>query len=143
MELPILLVADYANLSELGKLNVMGIFTTVYARQVPARHPEMYLIGKFTAGPAEYNTTRRLTIKLLNQDATKELLNWSQVITVPTGTAGRRADMNFILQLRDIVFPDTGAYQFSVLVDNDEKGTLPLEVVLGLPPGKELTSPGD
>jgi hypothetical protein len=69
-----------------------------------------------------------ITTKLINADATETLMEFSQPITVPTATSGRRAEITSILRLRDITFKDPGTYQFSVLVDNDEKGTLAIEV---------------
>ena len=129
MDLRVLLVADYANVTREGKLNVMGRFTNISARQFPAVHPEMWLIAMLSAAPAEYNTTRKLTVKLLNEDATVEIMNWSRDITVPQGTAGRRVEMNQIVRLAGLVFPSEGAYQFSFLVDNDEKGTLVIDLL--------------
>ena len=37
MELLTILAADYANIAEGGKLNVMGIFRNIYAATFPAR----------------------------------------------------------------------------------------------------------
>lgn len=129
MDLLVLLVADYANVAEGQKLNVMGIFGNIRARKFPARHSDMYLIVKLSAGPAEYNLTRKLTIKLLDEDAKEELVNWSRDILVPQGTGRRRVEINQIVRLRDITFPRSGVYEFSVLVDQDTKGTLPLHVI--------------
>lgn len=129
MDLLVLLAADYANIAERGKLNVMGIFSVIHAPKFPVRHSEMHLIAKLYASPAEYNTTRKLTVKLLNEDATQELVNWSRDIRVPQGTGGQKVEINQILRLTDLVFPTPGNYQFSVLVDNDEKGTLPILLV--------------
>ena len=129
MDLLVLLVADYANMTKEGKLNVMGIFTSINVRKFPVGLPEMYLIAKLSASPAEYGTTRNLTVKLLNDDATVEIMSWSQAREIPRGTGGRRVEMNQVLRLTDLVFPSAGTYQFSFLVDNDEKGTLPIELV--------------
>lgn len=73
MELDIILTADYANLAQGDKPNAMGIFTNIYVSAVPARHPEMYLILKFSVTAMEYDTTRKLTVRLLNEDATEEV----------------------------------------------------------------------
>ena len=135
MELLHLLVADYANLTRDGKLNVMGIFNIIYAPAFPAKHSEMYLISKLYASPAEYGQTRKLTIKLLNEDGTQELVNFSHDFAIPTGTGGKRVETNHIIRLTDIIFPDTGIYQFSVLVDNDLKGTVAVELVKQEIPG--------
>lgn len=129
MELLVLLAADYANVEKEGKLNVMGIFSEIYGVGFPLRQPEMHLIVSLSASPAEYSATRRLTIKLLNEDATQEIMNWSRQIDIPKGTGGQRVTVNQILRLRDLIFPSSGIYQFSVLVDDDEKGALPIMVV--------------
>jgi hypothetical protein len=128
VELRTILVADYANIAEGGKPNVMGIFREIYAQEFPARHSDMYLVVALLASPAEFGQRRMITTKLINADATETLMEFSQPITVPTATSGRSAEINSILRLRDITFKDPGTYQFSVLVDNDEKGTLAIEV---------------
>lgn len=130
MDLLVLLSADYANIAEGGKLNVMGIFRNIYSSSFPARHPEMHLIVKLRPSPAEYGQTRKITIKLMDEDGKNELVNFSRAIEIPRPTMKQRFEINQILRLRDLVFPEPGTYQFSVLIDNDEKGTLPIEVEL-------------
>ena len=135
VDLLVLLAADYANVEKSGKLNVMGIFSQIYASKFPVRHPEMHVIVSLSASPAEYNTTRKLTVKLMDEDGKQEILSWSRDIRVPAGSGMRRLEVNQILRLRDVVFPEPGSYQFSVLVDNDEKGTLPIFLVQREPTG--------
>lgn len=129
MDLLVLLSADYANIAEGGKLNVMGIFRNIRSSTFPVRHPEMHLVVKLRASPAEYGQTRKLTIKLMDDDA-KEMMNFSRDIDIPRPTGRQQLEINQILRLRDLVFLKPGSYQFSVLIDNDEKGTLPIEVEL-------------
>jgi len=130
MELLVLLSADYANIAEGGKLNVMGIFSNMYSSTFPTRHPEMHLVIRLRPSPAEYGQTRKLTVKLIDEDGKTELLNFSRDIEIPHPTGKQHPEINQILRLRDLVFPQPGTYLFSVLVDNDEKGTLPIEVGL-------------
>ena len=125
MDLKVLLAADYANIERQGKINVMGVFDRISAADFPARHPEMVLVMKLSAGPAEYGRTRKLVVKLLDEDATQELVDWSRDIDVPPGSGGP-VEINQFLKLRDLVFPAEGVYTFYVLVDDDEKGTLPI-----------------
>ena len=133
MDLSVLLLADYANVAERGKLNVMGIFSIIYSTGFPLMWPQMHLIVKLIASPAEYGAKRKLLIKLLNEDATQEIVNWSREFQVPQGT-GQRVEINQILRLNTLVFPAPGDYQFSVMVDNDEKGVLTLHVLEQEPP---------
>lgn len=132
MDLTLLLIADYANTTADGKLNVMGIFESISAASFPATHAEMYLIARFTAGPAEYGRVFKMEVKLINEDATQELVNFSAENTVPRGQNGQKVHLNHLLRLNNLTFPTPGTYEFSVLVDNDLKGTLPIEV-RGLP----------
>ena len=130
MELLLLLSADYANIAQGGKLNVMGIFRNIYGSGFPLRQPEMHLIARLRPSPAEYGQTRKLTIKLMDEDAQTEIVNFSRDVVVPSPTGRQRPEINQILRLRDLIFPKPGIYQFSILIDNDEKGTLPIEVEL-------------
>jgi hypothetical protein len=128
MEVQVFLAADYANVEQSGKLNVMGIFRDIYANNFPARHSSMFLVLKLGAQLGEYGVSRNITIKLLNADGI-ELLNITRPIDIPKGEKGRRPEINMILGLRDLVFPEPGDYQFVVLVDNDWKGELPISII--------------
>ena len=128
MEAKTVLVADYANVAEGGKANVMGIFRTIYSSVFPARHPEMFLVVVLQASVAEQGQNREIVVKLLNEDASKELVNYSQQFTVPTALPGHKPEINIFLRLRDIIFEKPGDYFFSILVGNYEKATYTLEV---------------
>ncbi len=133
MELLVLLVADYASVDEKRKLNVMGIFNNIYALKFPARHPEMYVIVKLAAYPGEYGEKREITVKLLDEDANEELVNWSREIVIQEAPPGQNAEINNILTVRDVIFKKPGTYEFLVLVDKDLKGSLPLYLNLQEP----------
>jgi len=123
MKLLLLLAADYANVTGDGKLNVMGIFREINAVNFPARHPSMHLVVKLGAELGEYGETRSLTVKLLDADG-KEIMGLSGPVNIPRSEGGRRPEVNAILELKDIMFPQPGPYQFVVLVDKDHKGEL-------------------
>lgn len=129
MEAKTILVADYANIAEGGKVNVMGIFRDIYSPAFPARQPEMFLVVILQASAAEKGQKRNVTIKLINSDASQMLMDYSQVFDVPDAPPGRKSEINIILRMRDLVFLKPGPYSFSVLVDNDEKATYPIELV--------------
>jgi len=128
VQLLVLLMADYANVTREGKLNLMGVFSNIGATEFPARHPEMHVVVSLAASPSEYGSTRILRLKLINEDGSLTLIDGHEEIAVPEGKGGRRVEVSRIFKLRDIVFPCPGDYQISVLVDNDEKGSLPLVV---------------
>jgi hypothetical protein len=127
MKLNLFLAADYANITREGKLNVMGIFNDIYAQSFPARHSSMHLVVKLGAELGEYGQKRDFTIKLLDADA-NQIFDLSGQFQIPTGTQGRKPEVNLILELKDLVFPKEGIYQFVLLVDKDHKGELSLYV---------------
>src|SRR5689334_1261684 len=128
MQVALLLAADYANVAQGGKLNVMGIFDNIAAANFPARHGSMHLVVKLAAEPGESNQTRTVTILLLDEDG-GELMRVGQEIQVPQGASGRRPEMNFIMELRDLTFQTPGIYEFVVQVDLDTKATLPIYLI--------------
>jgi hypothetical protein len=127
MRLILLLAADYANITRDGKLNVMGILNKINAVNFPARHSSMHLIVKLAAELGEYGETRDLSVRLLDPDG-GEILRMASPIKVPKSGAGRAPEVNAILELKDVVFPKPGPYQFVVLVDKDYKGDLAIDV---------------
>lgn len=129
MEAKTILVADYANVAEGGKANVMGIFRDIYSSKFPARHSEMFLIVVLQASVSEKGQKRNVSIKLMNADAGQMLVDYSQAFDVPDAPPGRKPEINIILRMNDLVFEKPGPYSFSVLVDNDEKATYPIELV--------------
>jgi len=134
MEVSILLLADYANVEQGGKINVMGIFDRINAPQFPVRHPSMHLVAKLNAELGETSQERRITIKLVDEDGRDLAVLLNQPVSVPPGVEGGRPEFRFIMQLRDVVFPNPGTYSFVVLVDNDFKKDLPLVVAQIAPP---------
>jgi len=123
MKLVLLLAADYANITGDGKLNVMGIFNEINAFNFPARHPSMHLVVKLAAELGEYGETRNLSVRLLDADG-NQIMNLSGPVEIPPGGGGRKPEVNAILELKDIIFPEPGPYEFVVLVDKDHKGDL-------------------
>ena len=130
------MAADYANVAQGAKINVMGIFRAIYATNFPARHPSMFLVLKFGADIGEYGDERTLVIKLHNPDG-REIMKHEQPMKIPMPQGGQRPEMNFLLQINDIVFPSPGIYQFSIHVDKDLKGDLALDVLPLVPQQKE------
>ena len=128
MELLTILVADYANVTKNGKLNVMGIFKNIYASKFPAKHLSMTLVIKLGADLGEFDE-RKLTVKLLEADG-KELMSLETPIVLPKLIPGQRPEINAIFQINEVVFPKAGRYQFSIFVDKDFKGSLPIDLIL-------------
>ena len=128
MQLLTILAADYANVAEGGKLNVMGIFTQIFAPTFPAMHPSMFLVIKLGPDFPEYGQERQLTITLVDDDGVLEIAKVTGDIQVPMPVGGQKPEINLTINLQALVFPKPGTYQFTVLIDKDFKGSLPIRV---------------
>jgi hypothetical protein len=127
MDLSFMLISDYANTTGDGKLNVMGIFGSITATSFPTTHPEMFVIAQLAASPAEYNRAFKFELKLMDEDG-QQIGNIITDAVVPVPETGRYIRLNHVLRLVNITFPKPGEYEFVVLIDNDVKGALPIEV---------------
>ena len=83
VDVTVAVLADYANVSQDGKLNIMGIFQEINPPVLPFALPQMYLVLSLTAGPAEFGLTRNLRIPLLQSDG-KEILSLQAQMRVPS-----------------------------------------------------------
>ena len=128
MELTFLQVADYASMSQDGKLSIMGMFSQINVPSFPAGHPQMFVVVQFSVPPAEYGRQFKLTVKLIDEDGQENLSTPVLDQVAPRGV-GSSVYANVILRLVGVVFPKPGTYEFSVLVDGDTKGSLPLTVL--------------
>ncbi len=122
MDLLALLVAENLTYTD-GKWDIRGVFNRIEDSVFPTRPRTFDVYYSLRAGAVEYNTTRKVTVKLLDQDGL-ELIDWSDEITVPEGNNGQLVITNHALTINQVVFHNPGTYQVSILVDQDEKGWL-------------------
>ena len=122
------LLAEYASVSEDGKLNVLGIFDQFNAEQFPAGLPIFYVVVSFFVGPAEFGVEKLVTVLLHDADG-NELLRSEQRATVPRpALAGIRGTLNVVNGFAGIGFTHEGNYQFSAVVDGRTEISVPLYV---------------
>jgi hypothetical protein len=128
MEVTLAVLADYANVSQNGKLNIMGIFQEVHPPELPFQLPQMYLVVSFEAGPAEFGSAKDIRFALLDSDG-NEMLALAGQTTVPhPDRPGSRAYINEVIGLNGIAFERPGDYGFSILVQGETKGTVELHI---------------
>lgn len=133
MEVTFAVLADYANVSREGKVNVMGLFTIIYADKFPATHPEMQLVFNLEAHAAERGRKKKVEIVLVDADG-KRLQELRAELTVPTEGSSLTIGINQIVRLVGVTFEHPGQHEFVILVDGDKKASVPFTL--------EKTSPG-
>ena len=121
------LLADYANVTKEGKLNLLGLFDRINAPNLPWTHPQMQLVLSLEATPAEWDSSKNVEIKLLDADGKPKLTIGSD-LKVPRGQSGRNVIVNSIIAINNLRFDTEGDYAFHILVGGDDKKTIPLRV---------------
>lgn len=126
MHVTFALFADAANLSQEGKLNILGVFDALQVGTLPALHPRATLVVHLKGSVADAGT-HRVSLQWMSPSGT-EL--WSSegelgVAAPPSGVL----DMDFplIAQL-DLPLDVAGAYVMRVGLDGTMHAEIPLQV---------------
>lgn len=128
MEVKLAVLADYANVSQDGKLNIMGIFQEVNPPELPFALPQMYLVVSFEAGAAEFDSLKHIRFALLDSDGNEMLALEGQVQVPRPDRPGSRAFINQVVGMNGVVFERPGDYGFAILVNEDTRGAAELHV---------------
>ncbi len=137
MELDFALIADAANVSQEGKLNILGIFDTIWAREFPVRHAAMVFVLRVKADFTEHGA-HTLEVRLLDADG-EHLFRAEGPIQVPGSAPGRAVKPHVIMGLSGVSFKAPGDYSFEVIVDGHHLKSVPLYVMEApAPPEKRL-----
>lgn len=125
MKLHMALIADCANITADGKLNVMGVFDRINAYHFPARQPSMTIVFILDLELGEYNQEREMAIKLLDPDG-RQTISISKKIQTPEQSVASKPRLQIIIDLRDVPFQKPGPYNFVIMIDKDHKGEIPI-----------------
>jgi hypothetical protein len=129
MDVTLALLADAANTSSDDKLNVLGAFDRISASAFPAVHPQMTLVIRFEAGPAEWEQTKTVDVKLLDEDGV-QMFGLSTNLHVPRGEPGEPVVLQNILNLAGVRFQRPGNHSFVIMVNGETKQSVRLRLAL-------------
>jgi hypothetical protein len=128
MDVRLAVLADFASITREGKLNILGIFDEINTQNLPVQLPVFYVVVSYEAGPAEFDTKKSTQIAVTDDDG-NVMVRLEQDITVSRARRpGTRSTMNQIIGIAGLPFPKAGDYQFAVLIDGGEAGTIRLRV---------------
>ena len=128
MKVRFALLADYSNVTQEGKINILGLFDFIIAAQFPATIPEIRLVVRFEADISEQGQQKEVQVRLIDEHGGK-MIELNGRIPVVEAESGPMLFIDQILILRNITFPSAGDYQFDIYVD-DKLSSVPLKAVL-------------
>jgi len=126
VEIDLALIADAATVDGSGKLNILGVFDHISAREFPARHERMALVLRFSAG-VDAAGSHEVGIAVRSPDG-EELARMDGQIQLAPGGAGNRIRVPQIVHLDGFVFPVPGLYSIEISVDESILTTQSLRV---------------
>lgn len=113
MKVVLAVLANSANVSTEGNLNILGAFDSIPAPSFPAQHPSMVLAFRIRGEYEDQFTAHTIKITLLDADSNQY---WQAVAEIKMGDVkpGQFAHNNQILTFRGLVFPRDGRYRFAI-----------------------------
>jgi hypothetical protein len=127
VEVDLAVIADAANVSQEGKLNILGVFDTIWTREFPFRHSAMVFVVRMKADFTERGI-HQMELRLMDADGA-QLFKAEGAMQVPGGAPGRPVKPHLIMGLGGISFQRAGDYSFEVLVDGQALKSVPLYVM--------------
>ena len=126
MQIVLAALADYALIDQSGRLSVVGIFSHIWVRRVPALHPRTHLVVRLIGKRTEIGE-HKLRIRLLDP-ARQEVLGGEGTFTVGEPIAGVTDVEAGVILAYDLPLPVTGRYTMELTLDGTLMTTLPLSV---------------
>ncbi len=134
MHVSFALFADAANLSQEGKLNVLGVFDALQVAALPAVHPRAHLVVHLKGTSLDVGA-HTVSFRWLNPTG-QELWSSSGDLNVGVPPAGvLEMDLPLIAQL-DLPMDAVGGYTMSIGIDGKHTLDVPVQVRTGpqMPP---------
>lgn len=126
MHVSFALFADAANLSQEGKLNVLGVFDALQVAALPAVHPRAHLVVHLKGGSLDVGG-HTVGLRWLNPSG-EELWSSSGELNVGAPPPGvNEMDLPLIAQI-DLPMDAAGAYTMSIAIDGNHTVDVPVQV---------------
>ena len=128
MKIPVALLADEANISQEGKLNILGAFDRIAAARYPTLHPRMVFVFRVHAEYADAGERFPTRVRLMDEDG-GTLFEATGELTAPRLSPGEFITANQVFSLVGVRFPRPGHYKFVLNVGNLPPHETPLRLI--------------
>lgn len=134
MNVEAFLLCDAAT-DQRGKLNVLGAFDTIWAKQLPITHPACSIALRIRFETSECGE-HPVKIQIIDQDGNRAGPKLEGNINVRAGEGRGSTITNLILNIQGLKFEGYGEYRIDLIIDNQKIADLPFAV--GEVPNKAL-----
>jgi hypothetical protein len=123
-----------------GKLNLLGAFDSIFARQVPVVHQHCSVAVRLRFSQVEVGD-HRLRLSLIDADGRKVIPDMEGALQVRLGDRQVTAAVNLVINIQQLKLAAFGEYRVDLAVDGNALGALPFYVrPLPATPGEKAAS---
>lgn len=138
MEVQFALVCDCANVTENGKLNVMGEFDNILSPSFPCVHSTMYFVAKVRLGAADPDELQ-FELRVIDQDGALAANPISMLARrAESRVDGELTSIRIALQIVGAQFREEGVYSFELLGNGQRLHSVELGAKQLPPPSDEV-----
>ena len=127
MNITLATLADAANTTRSGKLNLLGAFQAIYTPAVPCQHPHCALVLMMRADIGEKGTTHGLRIRMIDPEA-KPVMEMELDVEIGEESHFAYPEIAFILELKNLLLAQYGQHVFEIYLDNKREASINLAV---------------
>ncbi|MDD5120826.1 MAG: hypothetical protein PHR84_05905 [Candidatus Omnitrophica bacterium] len=127
MNIEVYALCDAAT-NDFGKLNMLGAFDTIAAKDLPAVHPQCAIAMRIRFESIEKGE-HKVTVTFVDFDG-RDILNPAHAainVNIPEGQ--RSGSANLIINIQRLKLDKYGEYSIDLAIDGRREGSLPLFVV--------------
>ena len=130
MRITLVATADFVNLTQESKMNLLGIFDEITPPQIPYVHPQMYLALTLEAEQGEPGGPIVVSISLTDSNGENVM---QPIVLDPVVAASSRpgspVGLLTAVGLGGLVFRSAGTYTFTISVDGQQVGTKNIRII--------------
>ncbi|GEM_PF-84552 len=132
MNIQVAVLCDAAT-DDNGKLNLLGAFDTIYARELPATHPQCAVALRVTFS-SEDEGKRQMKLNFVDADGRAIMPPIEIPVEVTLPGDMHFGTRNYILNIQQLKFEEPGLYSLDVMFDEKVQASIPLLVRHITPP---------
>jgi len=126
MDIEAFLLCDAAT-EQHGKLNILGAFDHIWAKQLPAKHPFCSVATRVRFEKIEEGN-HSVKIQIIDEDGNGISPKLEGSVFVQAGAGFDSSVANLILNIQGLEFKKYGRYQIDLAIDDNIQASLPLRV---------------
>ena len=126
MNIEAFLLCDAAT-DQQGKLNVLGAFDNIFAKEMPTMHPACAVVARIRFEKIEEGN-HPIRIHIIDEDGKSIGPNPQGNINVSIGDDVGSSVANIVLNIQRLKFEKYGQYRIDLAIDNQIKASLPFHV---------------